>query len=99
MHLEIDRKGMYSIDMCDYIIKTCEAHMVKEDKKSIFEKGSKLPTGKDLHEVKEDDKLLGKKGQKSISLNNGMGSLPYNQGDIDMPGYMSGVVLWSDCAK
>ena len=30
MYLEINCEGNYSIDMCDYIVKTCESHM--EDK-------------------------------------------------------------------
>ena len=58
MYLEIDCKGGYSIDMGDYIEKTCEAHMVDGDKRRIFEKGSKVPAGKDLREVKEGSKLL-----------------------------------------
>ena len=44
--------------MEDYIVKTCEACMLDGDKRSIFEKGSKVPAGKVLREVKEGSKLL-----------------------------------------
>ena len=61
MYLEINRKGNYSIDMCDYIVKTCESHMESKENKRVFKKGSKVQGGKHLFKVKEDSVVLGTK--------------------------------------
>ena len=66
MYLERNRKGQYSIDMCDFIVKTCEAHMKDKDDKRAYEKGSKVPGGKDLFEIKEDSELLDAKENKQF---------------------------------
>ena len=66
IYLEIDRKGRYSIGMEDYIVNTCEAHMQDSDNKCVFEKGFKVPAGKDLREVLEGSALLVTKQQKQF---------------------------------
>ena len=66
MHLEINHEGNYFIDMCDYILKTCESHMEDNVKKRIFEKRSEVPAGKDLFEVQEDRKILDTNDRKKF---------------------------------